>query len=154
MPGAIPGTVDDAGETFNPLTHSIQWSRRFIGLKLFMALAEHGEAGYVGMIDHQTRMGELLRESLEATGWKIVNATPLPLVCFTREGLNPSLLLAAMREHQVAWMSEAEFGGVPVMRACITSYRTTEADIAWVVERMNSLFSETVESSVAVETAL
>jgi glutamate/tyrosine decarboxylase-like PLP-dependent enzyme len=153
MPGKAPGTSDDSEETFNPLTQSVQWSRRFIGLKLFMALAEQGETGYAGMIDHQTRMGNLLRLSLESSGWKIVNSTPLPLVCFHREGLIPSVLLAALREHQVAWMSEAELGGVPVMRACITSYRTTEADIHWVVDRMNRLFAETGESPVTVETA-
>jgi glutamate/tyrosine decarboxylase-like PLP-dependent enzyme len=32
--------TEDALATFNPLEHSAQWSRRFIGLKLFMALAE------------------------------------------------------------------------------------------------------------------
>src|SRR5580658_7660017 len=59
---------EDAASTFNPLTQSAQWSRRFIGLKLFMALAEHGEAGYAEMLDHQARMGNLLRQSLTATG--------------------------------------------------------------------------------------
>ena len=39
------------------------------------------------MLEHQTRMGEVLRESLEAAGWRIVNSTPLPVVCFTRDGL-------------------------------------------------------------------
>jgi glutamate/tyrosine decarboxylase-like PLP-dependent enzyme len=140
MPGKLPGAGEEDSSTFNPFTASVQWSRRFIGLKLFMALAERGEGGYVEMIDHQTRMGQLLRSALEATGWCIVNATPLPLVCFTRDDLVPSELLAALREHQVAWMSEAVLGGVPVMRACITSFRTTEQDIHWVVDQMNSLF--------------
>jgi aromatic-L-amino-acid decarboxylase len=142
MPGKAPGLGDDPGDTFNPLTTSIQWSRRFIGLKLFMALAERGEAGYADMIDRQARMGQLLRSSLESTGWRIVNRTPLPVVCFTREGLVPSSLLASLREHNVAWMSEAVLAGVPVMRACIASFRTTEADIHWVVDRLNNLFSE------------
>jgi aromatic-L-amino-acid decarboxylase len=142
MPGRPPGSVDDPSDTFNPLTMSIQWSRRFIGLKLFMALAERGEAGYVGMIDQQTRMGQLLRTSLEARGWRIVNSTPLPLVCFTREGLVPSILLAALREQQVAWMSEAVLGGESVLRACITSFRTSEQDIHWVVDQINRLFSD------------
>jgi glutamate/tyrosine decarboxylase-like PLP-dependent enzyme len=133
------GPAGEAAETFNPLEHSAQWSRRFIGLKLFMALAELGEAGYAEMIDHQTRMGEVLREALTASGWRIVNSTPLPLVCFTREGLVPGRLLAAMRERQTAWMSEAVIGGVPVMRACITSFKTTERDVEWVVEEMNYL---------------
>jgi len=142
MPGNPAGLGDDASETFNPLTTSAQWSRRFIGLKLFMALAQYGEAGYAGMIEHQARIGQVLRESLVATGWRIVNYTPLPLVCFTRDGLVPSELLAALRERQIAWMSEAQLGGIPVMRACITSFRTTEKDIEWVVGEMNSLVSD------------
>jgi len=39
-------------------------------------------------------------------------------------------------------MSEAQLGGVAVMRACITSFKTTEQDIKWVVGEMNSLVSD------------
>jgi hypothetical protein len=87
-------------------------------------------------------MGELLRESLQSSGWLIVNTTPLPLVCFTREGLNTSKLLFLPREHQIAWMSEADLGGTPVVRACITSFKTTEADIHLVVGEMNRLIDQ------------
>lgn len=132
---------------FDPLTSSIQWSRRFIGLKLFMALAQHGELGLVEMIEHQSRMGELLRDALRASGWRIVNATPLPLVCFTRDGLVPADFLAGLRERQIAWMSEVPVAGVPAIRACITSFRTTEADIRCVVDGMNGLFRELVPQS-------
>jgi len=128
--------------TFDPLTHSTQWSRRFIGLKLFMSLAERGETGLAGMLEHQTRMGQLLREALKVSGWHIVNSTPLPVVCFTREGVDPTAFLAALRERQIAWMSEAKLGGVSVIRACITSFRTAERDIEWVVREMNSLASD------------
>ena len=127
--------------------HSAQWSRRFIGLKLFLALAQHGESGYAEMIEHQARMGDVLRESLKSAGWRIVNSTPLPLVCFTRDGLDTTEFLAALRERQIAWMSEARLGGVPVVRACITSFRTTEADIEWVVGEMNRLASDAGQSS-------
>jgi glutamate/tyrosine decarboxylase-like PLP-dependent enzyme len=132
----------DAFTTFNPLTHSAQWSRRFIGLKLFMALAQQGEAGYAAMLDHQVVMGNVLRESLVATGWRIVNSTPLPVVCFTRDKLVPAQLVADLRERQIAWMSDAQLGGVPVVRVCITSFRTTEKDIEWVVGQMNALVAK------------
>ena len=127
------------GPAFDPYTTSAQWSRRFIGLKLFLALAHQGEAGYVEMIEHQTRMGDVLREALRSSGWRIVNSTPLPLVCFTREGVVPATFLAALHKQQIAWMSEARLGGIPVVRACITSFRTTETDIRWVVDEMNRL---------------
>jgi aromatic-L-amino-acid decarboxylase len=127
------------GPAFDPYTTSAQWSRRFIGLKLFLALAHHGEAGYVEMIEHQTRMGDVLREALRSSGWRIVNSTPLPLVCFARDGVVPATFLAALQKRQIAWMSEARLGGIPVVRACITSFRTTERHIRWVVDEMNRL---------------
>ena len=92
MPGKKVGPV------FDPFTNSAQWSRRLIGLKLFMALAQNGESGYSEMLEHQTRMGHVLRQALQASGWRIVNATPLPLVCFTRPGLVPAEFLAALHQ--------------------------------------------------------
>jgi glutamate/tyrosine decarboxylase-like PLP-dependent enzyme len=135
MPGKKSGPV------FDPLSTSIQWSRRFIGLKLFLALAQRGESGYAEMIEHQTRMGDLLRKSLIASGWRILNTTPLPLICFTRDRLDIGAFLASLRERQIAWMSEAQIGGTPVVRACVTSFRTTESDIHWVVGEMNRIVS-------------
>ena len=70
MPRKTDAPVDD------PYTTTVQWSRRFIGLKLFLALAQHGEAGIAEMIEHQARMGDVLRESLKSSGWSIVNTTP------------------------------------------------------------------------------
>jgi glutamate/tyrosine decarboxylase-like PLP-dependent enzyme len=140
MPSKPVGSGEDTALTTDPYTTSMQWSRRFIGLKLFMTIAEQGEAGCAARVEHQARMGEVLRRSLAQTDWRIVNDTPLPLVCFTREGLVPGRLLQALREQQIAWMSEAELGGVPVIRACITSFKTTEAEITSVVGEINRLF--------------
>jgi glutamate/tyrosine decarboxylase-like PLP-dependent enzyme len=143
MPGKKVGPV------FDPYTNSAQWSRRFIGLKLFMTLAQQGESGYAEMIEHQTRMGNVLRDALRASGWSILNTTPLPLVCFTREGLVPTEFLASLHKRQIAWMSEARVGNIPVVRACITSFRTTERDIHWVVSEMNRLVGITDEEQFA-----
>jgi len=135
-------TGKQSGPVFDPLSNSVQWSRRFIGLKLFLSLAHSGESGLVEMIENQARMGSILRESLLATGWRILNSTPFPLVCFTRDELVIGKFLASLRERQIAWMSEAQINGIPVVRACITSYRTTESDIRWVVSEMNRIASQ------------
>ncbi len=135
MPGRTASVLD-------PYNSTTQWSRRFIGLKLFLALAERGGCGYAEMIEHQSRMGELLRTLLQRSGWRIVNNTPLPLVCFTRDGLIPSHFLAELYKRQIAWLSEVELdSGEPVLRACITSYRTTEQDIEWVVGEMSHILA-------------
>ena len=134
----MPGHTD--GPVVDPYTTSVQWSRRFIGLKLFLALARHGESEYVAMIEHQARMGDVLREAVERAGWRIVNSTPLPLVCFTRDGLVTGEFLAALYKRQIAWMSEVRLGGgAPVVRACVTSFRTQQSDIEWVVREMSRL---------------
>ena len=39
-------------------------------------------------------------------------------------------------------MSEAVLNGIPVIRACVTSYQTTEADVHWVVKQMNQLAAQ------------
>src|SRR5207247_5730188 len=73
-------------------------------------------------------------------GWRIVNRTPLPLVCFTRDGLVTAKFLAALYARQIAWMSEIRLGdSAPVLRACITSFRTTQSDIEWVVREMGRI---------------
>ena len=134
MPGKMAGAVLD------PYTTSVQWSRRFIGLKLFLALTHQGESGYIEMIEHQARMGDVLRRSLKRAGWRVVNTTPLPVVCFSRDGLATTKFLAALYERQIAWMSEVRLGdNTPVLRACITSFRTSERDIAWVVREMGRI---------------
>jgi len=63
-------------------------------------------------------------------------------VCFTREGLDAGSFLAALHQRQIAWMSEVRLGGdAPVVRACVTSFRTQPPDIEWVVREMEPLAS-------------
>lgn len=133
MPAETPGSLPDQ------YTTSAQWSRRFIGLKLFLSLAERGEAGYTEMIEYQAHLADVLRESLQREGWRIVNATPLPVVWFTRDGLDSRRFVAALQERQIAWMSAVEHSSTQAVRACITSFRTTEADIEYVVREMSRL---------------
>jgi glutamate/tyrosine decarboxylase-like PLP-dependent enzyme len=116
-----------------------------------MALAQYGQAGYAEMLEHQTHMGDVLRKLLAASGWRVVNSTPLPIVCFTRDGLVPAKLCAELRERQIAWMSEAQIHGIPVMRASITSFRTTEKHIEWVVSKMNALISSAMNRDTALQ---
>ena len=133
MPGSTGGT------TFDPYTNSVQWSRRFTGLKLFMSLAERGESGQAAMIEHQARMGEVLKEFLITAGWRIVNKTPLPVVCFTKDGLDVPDFLADVRSEQIAWISEVHIDGASAVRACISSFKTTEVEIRDVVDAITRL---------------
>ena len=136
MPGSAGAT------TFDPYTNSVQWSRRFTGLKLFMTLAERGESGLAAMIEHQARMGDELRESLTSAGWRVVNRTPFPVICFTRDGLDVPNFLEELQKKQIAWMSEVRINGNSFVRACITSFKTTENEIHEVARAITHLTSK------------
>jgi glutamate/tyrosine decarboxylase-like PLP-dependent enzyme len=114
----------------DPYVHSLQWSRRFIGLKLFLTLATTGWSGYAEVLRRQSEMGDLLRARLKESGWCVLNRTRLPVVCFT-----PSDSEWDMVTHQCAadavvqsgnaWISTILLGGKkPALRACITNFRT------------------------------
>jgi glutamate/tyrosine decarboxylase-like PLP-dependent enzyme len=126
----------------DPYASSVQWSRRFIGLKVFLSLAVAGWGGYARVIRRQTRMGHYLRDRLLAKGWEILNRTPLPLVCFvdcSHPGGRASAFLDAIANEIVtagrAWISTTRIKNtIPVLRACITNYRTDEEDINALVD--------------------
>jgi aromatic-L-amino-acid decarboxylase len=135
----VPPAVPD---TFDPYVTTVQWSRRFIGLKLFMTLAELGEQGMVRLIEHQAAMGELLRARLASSGWLLVNDSPLAIVCFTHPAIEDGRTTASEVVGRVvgggrAWISEVRLSGpITALRACITSHRTQPSDIDILVEEL------------------
>jgi len=118
-------------DVLDPHLNSIQWSRRFIGLKVFLSLMVAGWEGYAEAIRHMTAMGDLLRSQLRTAGWLIANKTVLPVVCFADPG--PANLDAVAREVVLsgeAWISTTRLQGSRlVLRACITNYRTQPDDV-------------------------
>jgi glutamate/tyrosine decarboxylase-like PLP-dependent enzyme len=120
----------------DPHLHSMQWSRRFIGLKVFLSLLVAGWDGYAAAIDHMTAMGDLLRDELAAAGWKVVNGTPLPVVCFLPPDADPEVVARRVVSSGAAWISTTRLAGQTVLRACITNYRTSEDDIHALVKTL------------------
>jgi len=137
-------------EKIEPYQHSMQWSRRFIGLKVFMSLLVAGWDGYAAVIRHQTTMGNLLRNELVKHNWEIVNDTPLPTVCFVdtlrHDGRTAHFIDTAAANVVAsgkAWISSTRLGNnLPVLRACITNYQTQEKDIFALVEIVNNVREE------------
>lgn len=127
MPGDTTGAAD-------PYSTTVQWSRRFTGLKVFMTLARLGRRRLVERIERQAEMADLLRAGLEQDGWQIVNRTPLPVVCFRRpEIADPDAydaLVNILHERGRVWISAVALPFIgPALRACITSYETGSAEL-------------------------
>ncbi len=138
-------------DVVNPYSHSIQWSRRFIGLKVFMSLATAGWDGYAEVIRHQTKMGDLLRKELETNHWDIVNRTALPVVCFTDENFKSSEYLERISREIVtsgeAWISTTLLNGkISVLRACITNYMTEPEDVRYLVRELGKVRQQILSS--------
>jgi glutamate/tyrosine decarboxylase-like PLP-dependent enzyme len=120
----------------DPFTRSFRWSRGFASLKLLLTLAVTGWRGYEEALRHQVRLGDQLRDELRADGWMVVNQTRLPVVCFTdttNDGADSrylSLLARAVNMSGAAKIFAARIAGRPVLRACVSSYATTAADIS------------------------
>jgi glutamate/tyrosine decarboxylase-like PLP-dependent enzyme len=132
-----------AGEdTVDPYATTTQWSRRAIGLKVFMTIAELGAAGMTEMLERQTDMGDRLRARLHAAGWTIANDTALPLVCFTHDDIvagrtSTADILRHVYARGRVWISDVVLGGrARVLRACITSFRTCEEDVKCLVDEI------------------
>jgi len=120
----------------DPYVLSFQWSRRFLGLRLFLALGAAGWPGYAGHVEHALGLIDRLRERLAARGWTIANRSALAVLCVQPPAgsCEVPVLAARVLESGRAWVSVATFEGRKVLRMCLTSGEATPADIDELVE--------------------
>ena len=132
MPSKIEAAVD-------PYTHSVQWSRRFIGLKMFLSLACMGWEGYRAHVEHALEMAGKLRALLVEHDWRVVNDSPLAVVCFAdARGVSDAAQVADdVVGDGRTWISAVKFEGRAVLRACITSHFTREEHLRTLVHALD-----------------
>jgi glutamate/tyrosine decarboxylase-like PLP-dependent enzyme len=132
----------------DPYLNGVQWSRRFAGLKVFLALAAAGRDAFAAQLERDTELGVLLARRLAADGWRRVNDTPLPVVCVADPGAEArgaersGAWHAAVVAHVVrggrAWLSSVRLDGRPAIRLCVTSHRTRADDIETAVAALGA----------------
>ena len=123
MPSNIAG--------LDPYVTSVQWSRRFLGLRLFLSLAAAGWAGYGEHVERSIELSGLLNEELRAREWRIANDSPLAVSCIQppiRFG-DPRAIVERVLASGKAWIALTKLEGEDVIRACITHGETTEDDV-------------------------
>jgi glutamate/tyrosine decarboxylase-like PLP-dependent enzyme len=142
--GYVPPTEEGTVDLYKT---TMQWSRRFIGLKVWFLLAEHGVHGVGEIVDAQARVGDRLRELLQDAGWVVVNETPFPLICFTHECIESGErtideVLEGILARERVWISQVALAnGRRALRACITSYRTDESDLQALMQELEEAIS-------------
>jgi glutamate/tyrosine decarboxylase-like PLP-dependent enzyme len=139
-------------DTYDPYHTTLQWTRRFMGLKLFMTLAEQGEEGFGALLDEQMELGRYFRARLIGNGWQLLNPTELPVFCFTHPALAGGRavhdrVLQRLYAEGNLWISAVTLkGGQKAFRACLTNYNTTAADLDFVLSELNRTIGEMAAS--------
>jgi aromatic-L-amino-acid decarboxylase len=130
----------DPVEGFAFFEESLELSRRFRALKLWLSLRYHGLAAFRQAIkndlEHARRLAELMVEQPEL---QLAAPIELSAVCFRYLGrgglseadlnrMNPAILKRVVERGRV-YLSNASLRAKFCLRACIVNHRTTDADI-------------------------
>ena len=116
--------------SLDPYLNTVQWSRRFLGLRLFLALGAAGWSGLGAHVERSVAVIERVRERLLARGWSVVNDSALAVL----DALPPGTADIRALVRQVvasgrAWVAPASFEGRDVVRICATHGETSEDDV-------------------------
>jgi len=137
----------DPVEGFTFFEESIELSRRFRALKLWLSLRYHGlhsfRAAIQQNLDHAQRLAAAIEDSASL---ELLGPVELSAVCFrhllnndaseeTRNRFNLALLKRIVARGRV-YLSNAELKGKFCLRACIVNHLTKETDIDAVVREV------------------
>jgi glutamate/tyrosine decarboxylase-like PLP-dependent enzyme len=123
----MPSSVSE----LDPYLNSVQWSRRFIGLRLVLALGAAGWEGLGAHVERSVAVVARIEAQLVARGWEVVNDSPLAVL----DVLPPAALgdVRALVKRVVAsgraWVAATVFEGREVVRICATHGEITASDI-------------------------
>jgi len=124
----------------DPYLNTVQWSRRFLGLRLFLSLAAAGWEGYAAHVERATEVADRVRERLVARGWEVANDSQLAVLCVLPPPGRPPVreivkkLLASGR----AWAAVSKTEGRDVVRVCVTHGETSAADVEELVTALEA----------------
>jgi glutamate/tyrosine decarboxylase-like PLP-dependent enzyme len=124
----------------DPYLNTVQWSRRFLGLRLFLSLAAAGWSGYAAHIERAGEVAALVRERLVARGWRAVNDSQLAVLCVVPpEGYPPIRdIVRRVVASGRAWVAVAKTEGREVVRVCVTHGETSVADVEELVAALDA----------------
>ena len=137
--GFVRVLADEAAESYAFWDHGLELSRRFRALKLWMTLRYYGARRIAAAIAEDIGMASYMADQVrDADDLELLAPPSLSICCFRHAP--PSVAPAALNEHNEhllkalqrdgrAYLSNATIAGQFALRACITNFRTTRADI-------------------------
>src|SRR5271165_1023117 len=139
---------EDPLENFAFFEESLELSRRFRALKLWLSLRYHGVESFRQQIQNDLDRAAQLASLVEAeVELELLAPVPLSAVCFryllqARTLNGPQLdelnlrILRNVQQRGRVYLSNATIHGKFALRACIVNHRTTAADIEAVVDEV------------------
>lgn len=124
----------------DPYVTSFQWSRRFLGLRLFLALGAAGWSGYAAHVERAVALVAGLRGELAGRGWHIANDSALAVLCVEPPAgsCDVPTLAARVLAGGRAWVAAANFEGRKVIRICLTHGEAGPDDMRILVDALES----------------
>ncbi|PRY40411.1 pyridoxal phosphate-dependent decarboxylase family protein [Umezawaea tangerina] len=120
------------------MDHGPQLSRDFKALKVWAALRVFGVDAFRTAIGGTLELARHLARRIEAEPTlELLAPVELTAVCFGFRGVaDHSAVLARLAAEGTALLGPAAVRGRSAMRACVTNYRTTRADVDLLVDRL------------------
>lgn len=116
--------------SLDPYLNSVQWSRRFIGLRLFLTLAALGWRGLGAHVERSIAVTAHVKVRLERLGWRVVNDSPLAVLdVLPPVPLDVRALVRRVVASGRAWVAPASFEDRDVVRICVTHGETSAEDV-------------------------
>jgi glutamate/tyrosine decarboxylase-like PLP-dependent enzyme len=145
--------TSDPIEGFAFFDESLELSRRFRALKLWLSLRYHGVSNFRQAIQRNIMQAQQLAQRIsEATTLEVVAGIELSTVCFRYKGngscseeeLNRinAAILARVNARGRVYLSNASLRGQFALRACIVNHRTSDADITAAVDEVLAAAAE------------
>jgi aromatic-L-amino-acid decarboxylase len=140
----VKTSSDDPVEGFAFFDQTIELSRRFRALKVWLSLRYYGLGAFRAAIAENLRQAGLLADLIEAEpSLELLAPVELSAVCFRwadrdTEALDArnAAILRRVNQRGRVWLSNASIRGAVGLRACITNHRTTDDDIRAVVDEV------------------
>jgi glutamate/tyrosine decarboxylase-like PLP-dependent enzyme len=122
----------------DPYLNSVQWSRRFLGLRLFLSLAAAGWDGYGRHIERAVRVISTIDRALRAREWRIANHSELAVLCTLPPpgSLAPREIARRVLASGRAWVAVTQFEGREVLRICATHGEISAQDVEILVDTL------------------
>jgi glutamate/tyrosine decarboxylase-like PLP-dependent enzyme len=128
---------EDPTERFAFFEESIELSRRFRALKLWLSLQYHGRRAFREAIAQDLHHAQLLaREIQSQPTLELLAPVPLSAVCFRHCTKDNATILRRVIARGRVYLSNATIGGQFALRACFVNHRTVDDDVRAIVSEV------------------